>query len=143
MTSREQVVKLVDRFLAWPLPQSVCSDLCATKQGYPHRSGTTLLSADEAKQMVEYLFSDIETDADLRRRVEELVAVRDHQAGMLNDYTATLAGVEKERDDAVDAREGTYMRVDDLRVQLLAKDGRIKELEEELDTWKLGSRGFP
>lgn len=49
--------KLVDRFLAWPLPDSVCSDLCATKQGYPHRSGTTLLSAAEAKQMLEYVLT--------------------------------------------------------------------------------------
>ena len=46
---------LVDRFLAWPLPASVCSDLCATKQGYPHRSGTNLLSAVEAKAMLEYV----------------------------------------------------------------------------------------
>ena len=50
--------KLVDRFLAWPLPDSVCSDLCATKQGYPHRSGTTLLSATEARQMLEYVLAD-------------------------------------------------------------------------------------
>ncbi|MDO8547908.1 MAG: hypothetical protein Q7R68_11195 [Nitrospirales bacterium] len=47
--------RLVDKFLAWPLPESVCSDLCATKQNYPHRSGTNLLSADEAKKMLEYL----------------------------------------------------------------------------------------
>ncbi len=46
---------LVDRFLAWPLPASVCSDLCATKQGYPHRSGTNLLSAVEAKAMIEHV----------------------------------------------------------------------------------------
>jgi len=46
---------LVNRFLAWPLPDSVCSDLCATKQGYPHRSGTTLLTAVEAKAMISYL----------------------------------------------------------------------------------------
>ncbi len=52
--------KLVEKFLAWPLPDSVCSDLCATKQGYPHRSGTTLLSAVEAKQMLEYLLADIQ-----------------------------------------------------------------------------------
>ena len=51
--------KLVEKFLAWPLPDSVCSDLCATKQGYPHRSGTTLLSAVEAKQMLEYLLVDL------------------------------------------------------------------------------------
>lgn len=47
---------LVDRFLAWPLPDSVCSDQCATTKGYPHRTGTNLLTADEARQMIEYLF---------------------------------------------------------------------------------------
>ena len=59
--TREQIIKkLVDRFLVWPLPDSVCSDLSATKQGYPHRSGTTLLSADEAKQMIEHLLIDFD-----------------------------------------------------------------------------------
>jgi hypothetical protein len=48
---------LVDRFLMWPLPESVCSDLCATNPNYPFpRSGTNLLTADEARQMFEYLF---------------------------------------------------------------------------------------
>ena len=61
METREQIVKaLVDKFLAWPLPESVCSDLCATKQGYPHRSGTTLLSAVEAKQMIDFLLDEYE-----------------------------------------------------------------------------------
>lgn len=47
---------LVDRFLAWPLPQSICSDVCATDAAYKFpRSGTNLLNADEARQMVEYL----------------------------------------------------------------------------------------
>jgi hypothetical protein len=48
---------LVDRFLTWPLPESVCSDQCATMRGYPHRSGTNLLTADEARQMIEYLLA--------------------------------------------------------------------------------------
>ena len=56
---RDEVIEeLVNKFLAWPLPSSVCSDLCATKQGYPHRSGTNLLSATETKQMLAYLFTD-------------------------------------------------------------------------------------
>ncbi len=50
--------RCVDKFLSWPLPDSVCSDLCATKQGYPHRSGTSLLSAIEAKQMFEHVLSE-------------------------------------------------------------------------------------
>lgn len=47
--------EMVDRFLAWPLPASVCSDLCVTKKGAPHRIGTNLLTADEARQMLEYV----------------------------------------------------------------------------------------
>ena len=47
--------QLVDKFLRWPLPASVCSDQCATIPGYPNRSGTHLLSADEARQMIEHL----------------------------------------------------------------------------------------
>lgn len=48
--------KLVNRFLAWPLPESVCSDLCVTRQGDKHRSGTNLLTEGEARQMFEYVF---------------------------------------------------------------------------------------
>lgn len=47
--------RLVDRFLAWPLPKSVCSDACASQPDYPHRSGTNLLTAGEARQMFEYV----------------------------------------------------------------------------------------
>lgn len=45
---------LVDRFLQWPLPHSVCADLVATKQG-PGRIGTNLLTATEARQMLEFV----------------------------------------------------------------------------------------
>lgn len=50
--------KLVDRFLAWPVPESVCSDICATTKGYPGRTGTNLLTADEARQMIEYVLAE-------------------------------------------------------------------------------------
>lgn len=46
---------MVDRFLSWPLPNSVRADLIATQQGKPHRSGTNLLTAVEARQMIEYV----------------------------------------------------------------------------------------
>jgi hypothetical protein len=46
----ELIDKMVDDFLRWPLPDSVCADGCATKQG-PNRVGTNLLSAIEAKEM--------------------------------------------------------------------------------------------
>lgn len=46
---------MVDAFLGWTLPDSVCSDLCSTMQNYPNRCGTNLLTAPEAQQMLEYV----------------------------------------------------------------------------------------
>ena len=48
---------LAEAFLRWPLPESVCADLCATKQG-PGRIGTNLLNYTEAKQMFEQLLAN-------------------------------------------------------------------------------------
>lgn len=47
----------VNRFLAWPVPESVCVDLCATtpKTG---RTGTNFFTADEAGQLFDHLFPD-------------------------------------------------------------------------------------
>ncbi len=52
--------RLATRFLAWPLPDSVCSDLCVTDSKYHEkwqhkRSGTNLLTEDEAKQMLRHV----------------------------------------------------------------------------------------
>jgi hypothetical protein len=55
---REHLPALVDAFLRWPLPDSVCSDPCATMQGYPDRCGTNLLTAPEAQQMLEYVLGN-------------------------------------------------------------------------------------
>jgi hypothetical protein len=52
--------KLVDRFLAWPLPESVCSDLCVTDRKYKFpRSGTNLLTADEARAMFQHVLKGL------------------------------------------------------------------------------------
>ena len=51
-----EIDELVNKFLSWELPDSVCSDTCVTMQGEPNRMGTNLLTATEAKQMLEYLF---------------------------------------------------------------------------------------
>lgn len=88
--SREQVVKmLVDKFLAWPLPDSVCSDLCATKRGYPHRSGTSLLTADEAKQMLEYLLGEM-PDAAQRATIEQQAQEMARLKSGIRDYLRPL-----------------------------------------------------
>lgn len=48
--------EMVNRFLSWPLPKSVAADRCATKENYPYpRSGTSLLTATEARKMLEHV----------------------------------------------------------------------------------------
>ena len=61
-TNSEIIDVLVDRFLQWKLPDSVCSDLCVTDREYAKRypgtrCGTNLLTADEARLMIEHIFS--------------------------------------------------------------------------------------
>ena len=54
-----KMAALVDRFLKWKLPASVCSDTCVSRSGYPfERIGTSLLTADEARQMLEYVLTE-------------------------------------------------------------------------------------
>ena len=56
--------EMVNRFLRWPLPMSVSSDLCVTKREMessypPKRIGTNLLTADEARAMLEYVLAPV------------------------------------------------------------------------------------
>ena len=52
----EELKRMTDRFLCWPMPKTVCSDGCVTTKDYPYqRVGTNLLTADEARQMLEYV----------------------------------------------------------------------------------------
>jgi hypothetical protein len=57
--AKPNIDKLVDRFLSWPLPDSVCADGIATRPGPYHggRSGTNLLTAHEARAMLEYVLA--------------------------------------------------------------------------------------
>lgn len=55
--------EMVDRFLAWPLPRGVCADLCVTEPNYPHpRSGTNLLDANAAREMLRHVVGEPEGD---------------------------------------------------------------------------------
>jgi hypothetical protein len=47
--------EMVTRFLNWKLPASVLPDPCVMDTAYPHRIGTNLLTADEARQMLEHV----------------------------------------------------------------------------------------
>ena len=72
--TKEEMKALIDRFLRWPLPESVCADLCATKQG-AGRIGTNLLTASEAQQMFEYVLSAAAGRDELQHRREKRLAV--------------------------------------------------------------------
>lgn len=49
---------MVNRFLAWLLPESVCPDGCVMDRKYPHRIGTNLLTAVEAQQMFKHVLAN-------------------------------------------------------------------------------------
>lgn len=48
---------MADRFISWPLPDSVRPDPCAMNPEYPHRYGTNLLTWAQAKAMFEYVLA--------------------------------------------------------------------------------------
>lgn len=53
MDTKKLTKELVDAFLCWHLPKSVCADGCTTTTEWPHpRYGTNLLTSVEAEQMV-------------------------------------------------------------------------------------------
>lgn len=68
---KKLIDKLVDKFLGWPLPESVCSDQCASIPGYPHRCGTNLMTADEAKQMFAHVLGGAVDDELVTATAEE------------------------------------------------------------------------
>jgi hypothetical protein len=55
MKTEQELYRLAERFCAAPLPESVCADFCATKSGQAGRSGTNLLTIDEAKEVLRFV----------------------------------------------------------------------------------------
>lgn len=86
--------KLVNKFLSWPLPETVCSDLCATMPNYPHRTGTTLLTADEAEQMLKYVVGSVLEERDQYKNM--LVKEFGHPDGI--NLVQTIVDLQKELD---------------------------------------------
>ena len=71
--TNEQIDKMVDRFLGWKIPKDFCPDAgisfepehsvdyMASKGKPPMRHepvGTNLFTADQAKEMIKYMFED-------------------------------------------------------------------------------------
>ena len=76
--SKKLIDRFVDRFLACPLPQSVRADSCACNPHYPHqRTGTNLLTATEAKQVLEHVLGCLTAEEDdATRHVETIMGLQ-------------------------------------------------------------------
>jgi hypothetical protein len=71
-TKKEEINQITDAFLRCPLPESVCCDTCATKQG-GGRIGTNLLTFTETKQMLEQVVGPtLKRLAELEAQREEM-----------------------------------------------------------------------
>jgi hypothetical protein len=83
--------EMVDRFLNWPLPDSVCCDPCACMKNYPNsRIGTNLLTAVEARQMLEHVF-DVERA--LRDEIARLRKVEAEHHNICETLAAKKSGI--------------------------------------------------
>lgn len=97
------VAPLVDRFLSWRLPESVCSDLCVTRRDYPHpRVGTNLLTADEARQMIEYLLAGLVAEMDELRDQRLRARAAAYRAGFVGGDLAEIIDAIRQRAEAAE-----------------------------------------
>ena len=61
MIPKEVITKLAEKFCATPLPASVCADACASTKDYKHhRSGTNLMTVDEAAVVLAKVLDGVE-----------------------------------------------------------------------------------
>lgn len=72
------ITEMTDRFLSWKLPKSVSSDSCVTDRNYAHdRYGTNLLTADEARKMLEHVVTPFLRASAPREQSEGVVVSRE------------------------------------------------------------------
>lgn len=91
--------KLVDRFLGWRLPENVRPDPCVLDMNYPYRnqmSGTNLLTATEAKQMLEHVLQP-EREFDVESNSASGWMIKYQRAGAaLDEANKKIADLERE-----------------------------------------------
>ena len=51
----EQMNEMAEAFLRWSLPEDVCADAIACTPRAPHRTGTNLLTARQAVEMIKFV----------------------------------------------------------------------------------------
>ena len=85
----KKIKELVELFLRWPLPKSVCSDLCVTEPNYKfERYGTHLLNYHEAYTMIEHLVSKLLEERDMM--IEALEKTLHMVDGDADEYSLNL-----------------------------------------------------
>lgn len=105
---------LVDKFLSWPLPATVCADTCATTTSYPHpRTGTNLLNATEAEAMLKHVVGVVLDERDaLRAAIESWKKEEQSWQDDMKDLRAALKqytdGDECSVDGAPDANNANH-----------------------------------
>lgn len=129
--SKPMIAKMVDRFLAWSLPASVCSDACVVQRGYPHRIGTNLLTADEARQMLEHVLqvqSSLPNPGQERGAVEEYSPLVQRAIQRLRDNIAR-----RETNEDVEALKAVLIELATLRERLTESERLRAELEKDAE----------
>ena len=138
---------LAEAFLRWPLPDTVCADLCATKQG-EGRIGTNLLSFIEAKQMMTDIVlpalaplavmcadATEQANKELRNEVTRLTAERREVECLRKQVAgnAAMAGrLENERDDLRAALAKTQEELKQTKMAVDHIDAAAKNIEAAL-----------
>ncbi len=86
--SEALIDRLVQKFLTCPLPQSVKADPCACNPHHPHRTGTNLLTATDAKEVLTQVLGCLTVEEDdSTRHLETILGL---QSGLREVYA--LAG---------------------------------------------------
>jgi hypothetical protein len=112
-SNHQRLTEMVNRFLAWPLPQSVCADLCATDSSYKFpRNGTNLLNVYEAASMLEHVTAPMLAEIErLRAALRQTARTLDyvaHESPIDRDALKALSQVcLKDAGPADETREGT------------------------------------
>jgi hypothetical protein len=87
--------KLAERFCAAPLPETVCVDACTWTPGCLGRTGTNLLTVEEAKVVLDYVLEPVEREMGRDTVYNIIDGERDHQDakwGCIEDHPHEVGG---------------------------------------------------
>ena len=115
----QAIADMTNAFLCWPLPESVCADGCATRQG-KGRSGTNLMSIGETLMMMQEVVRPVVTqliaDGEARAVTDALEKERAHFTEYLDQREPALPAMRAERDQLrAEAERSKEQQTDDAK----------------------------